>query len=259
MTKNIIQIKINALLISQLELAKIYLRPVFGFGDSENKVVNVISKIDAEEYSRLPEALLGFGETLKIGAFSYITPGAQLFNCTIGRFCSIATGVRFIGLDHPMDRVTTSTWTYGENLSALVEKDFGIEIDQNRKIKKSAITTIENDVWIGENVSIRQGIKISNGAVVGANSVVTKDVPSYCVVAGNPARIVKKRLDDDLQHQVEKSMWWNFHPKILGKLNMVEPTIFIEELSRLQHTEINNYNYKKNGVDKLFHKYGTAV
>ena len=69
---------------------------------------------------------------------------------------------------------------------------------------------IENDVWIGESVILMSGIRIGNGAIVGAKSVVTKDVEPYSVVAGNPARQVKKRFSEELITELQKLKWWEF-------------------------------------------------
>jgi serine acetyltransferase len=69
---------------------------------------------------------------------------------------------------------------------------------------------VENDVWIGAKSTIMSGVKISNGAIVAANSVVTKDVPPYSVVAGNPAKIVKYRFTEEQIHELLKISWWDW-------------------------------------------------
>jgi serine acetyltransferase len=70
--------------------------------------------------------------------------------------------------------------------------------------------TIENDVWIGAKATVMSGIKIGNGAVVAAGSVVTKDVPPYAIVAGNPAKIVKYRFDESQIEKLLQISWWNW-------------------------------------------------
>ncbi len=69
---------------------------------------------------------------------------------------------------------------------------------------------IGNDVWIGREAKILPGVKIGDGAIIGAYAVVAKDVPAYCVAVGNPARVVKKRFDDDIIALLEKVQWWNW-------------------------------------------------
>ena len=71
-------------------------------------------------------------------------------------------------------------------------------------------THIENDVWIGGNVSIKPGITINNGAIIGTEAVVTKDVPPYAIVGGNPARILKMRFDDKIIEEMLKLQWWDY-------------------------------------------------
>ena len=67
-----------------------------------------------------------------------------------------------------------------------------------------------NDVWIGQNVTIMSGVKIGDGAIIAANSVVTKNVDSYSIVGGNPAKFIKKRFDDELIEYLFKLKWWNW-------------------------------------------------
>lgn len=69
---------------------------------------------------------------------------------------------------------------------------------------------IGNDVWIGREAKILPGVKVGDGAIIGAYAVVAKDVPAYCVAVGNPARVVKKRFDDDIIALLEKVQWWNW-------------------------------------------------
>lgn len=75
------------------------------------------------------------------------------------------------------------------------------------------ITTIGNDVWIGANAIIRQGITIGNGAIIGAGSIVTHDVPPYTIVYGSPARVQKQRFENKkLEEKVSKSKYWELPP-----------------------------------------------
>ena len=67
---------------------------------------------------------------------------------------------------------------------------------------------IGNDVWIGVDSIIRRGVKIGNGAVVGANSFVNHDVPDFAIVAGNPARLIRYRFDEEMQAEISASKWW---------------------------------------------------
>ena len=77
------------------------------------------------------------------------------------------------------------------------------------------ITIIGNDVWIGNRSLVLQGVKIGDGAIIGAGSVVTKNVEPYTIVAGNPARVIRKRFDEDTISKLQKTQWWNLEDKDL--------------------------------------------
>lgn len=124
----------------------------------------------------------------------------------IGRYCSIASGVRFLGANHPIDHFSTSAIFYN--------KSFGYDV---KDVKRHDLI-IEDDVWIGLNVCITCGCKrIGRGAIIGAGSVVTKDVEPYTIVGGVPAKVIRKRFDDDRIAQLEASKWWEKDPKQLIK------------------------------------------
>lgn len=121
----------------------------------------------------------------------------------IGKFCSIGSGAVFImsgNQGHRYDWVTTYPFFYDE-------EDWGSTVDG---FKKSGDTIVGNDVWIGTEAIIMPGVKIGDGAVIGSRSVVTKDVPPYAIVAGNPAKLVKKRFTDNEITNLLEIKWWNW-------------------------------------------------
>lgn len=123
---------------------------------------------------------------------------------TIGRYCSIAANVRYFGANHPISNISTSAYWYN--------KSFGLDVVD---VERSTLV-IGNDVWIGYGVIITAGCKnIGNGAVIGAGSVVTKDVEPYSIVAGNPAKRIRKRFSDELIRDIEKTQWWLKTPEHL--------------------------------------------
>lgn len=112
---------------------------------------------------------------------------------TIGKYCSISYGVKFIMDDgkHTFNQVSN----YPFESNAIGEKK-GI--------------TIGNDVWIGLNATILYGVKIGNGVTIAAGSVVTHDVPDYCVVAGIPAKVIKQKCTDEQVKDMNEIAWWNW-------------------------------------------------
>lgn len=126
----------------------------------------------------------------------------------IGKFCAIAKGIEFVmnGANHRMNSVTTYPFNImgrGWEKCAPASKDLPYKGD----------TVIENDVWLGQNVTVMLGVHIGNGAIIGANSVVAKDIDPYCIAAGNPCKIVKKRFDDELISYLQELQWWNWPPE----------------------------------------------
>lgn len=121
----------------------------------------------------------------------------------IGKFCQIAAGVEFImnGANHQMNAVTTFPFyiMQGWNMNPPPMSELPIKGD----------TVVGNDVWIGQNVTILPGVHIEDGAIIGANSVVGSDVDPYTIVAGNPAKHIKKRFDDELIDLLLKFKWWD--------------------------------------------------
>jgi virginiamycin A acetyltransferase len=123
----------------------------------------------------------------------------------IGRFCALAAGVRFLlpGANHA-DR-GPSTFPFGI---------FGAPWDSTMDLVFSAPsrgdTVVGNDVWLGYQALVLPGVRIGDGAVVAAGSVVASDVPPYAVVAGNPARVVRRRFRDDDIERLLGAAWWNW-------------------------------------------------
>lgn len=121
----------------------------------------------------------------------------------IGKFCQIATGVRFImnGSNHAMGGFSTYPFkVFGEEWS---KKD-------PMHVVSKGDTVIGNDVWIGNSATIMQGIKIGDGAIIGTNSLVTRNVEPYTIVGGNPAREIRKRFDDETINYLVNLKWWDW-------------------------------------------------
>ena len=162
-----------------------------------------------------------------IGKHSYISENSTVLYCDIGSFCSVASGCVIGGASHPIDWV--STLPVFEGCSSVLKKKFAeIPYDPYKK------TEIGNDVWIGNNSLIKAGVKIADGAVIGMGSVVTHDVGPYEVWAGNPARLIKKRFDDETIGELLQVQWWNLPEDDLKKYGDLinEPKKFLEAISK---------------------------
>lgn len=139
----------------------------------------------------------------KIDAFTYISFRSTINGCDIGKFCSIASGVK-IGLgNHPINFISTSPLFYAPS------NPLHYTITDKLKFKENEPVHIGHDVWIGTNAVILDGVTIGNGAIIGANSIVTKDVPPYTIVGGVPAKEIKKRFSDEIINRLNSSEWWN--------------------------------------------------
>jgi acetyltransferase-like isoleucine patch superfamily enzyme len=150
----------------------------------------------------------------EIYSYTYIGRNSIVQNAKIGHFCSIANDV-FIGLGkHPLENFSTSTIFYRSQNTLKIRL-----IEQNSSFKEYENIEIGHDVWIGTRSIILDGVKVGTGAVIAANSIVTKDVPPYAIVAGVPARIIKYRFSDDKINKLLKSEWWN-DPLEIIKSNM---------------------------------------
>lgn len=128
----------------------------------------------------------------EVGDYSYVGNHCFVTKTQIGRYVSIANFVTIGAGEHDLDDISTSAWFYDDPLAVL----------------RRGECVIGNDVWIGVDSIIRRGVKIGNGAVVGANSFVNHDVPDFAIVAGNPARLIRYRFEEEMQAEISASKWW---------------------------------------------------
>ena len=130
----------------------------------------------------------------------------------IGKFCQIGSGVEFImnGANHQMDSVSTYPF--------YIFNGWKQDAPKKEDLPHKGDTVIGNDVWIGQNVTFLPGVHVGDGCIIGANSVVAKDILPYSVVVGNPARVVRRRFDDEMIGFLEKLEWWNKTTKQIQKI-----------------------------------------
>lgn len=130
----------------------------------------------------------------------------------IGKFCAIAKGIEFImnGANHRINSITTYPFNImgnGWEKSAPSLTDLKLKGD----------TIVGNDVWIGQNVTVMPAVHIGDGAIIGANSVVAKNIPPYSVAVGNPCEVKRKRFDEDLIEYLLQIKWWDWNSEKIFK------------------------------------------
>jgi acetyltransferase-like isoleucine patch superfamily enzyme len=161
-----------------------------------------------------------------IGKYSRVNPSCKLSNTTVGNFTAIGYGSD-IGLGrHPLNFVSTHSIFYKKNK---------LRNDWVKPIKLLSLPIqIGNDVWIGIKCIILDGVKIGDGAIVGAGSVVTKEVPPYAIVGGAPAKIIKYRFEPDVINRLLEIKWWNLSDEeILEKIEFFrEPEITVDVINK---------------------------
>lgn len=174
-------------------------------------VLTVSQNVSIEPFATFPVG----DRFYPMGAFSY-SRSLLPVNTIVGRYSSIATGVERMGANHPMQRFSTSIVTYEQHsaaLNAYLATQSGSAQLHAAPPAVDLPVVIGNDVWIGQDVTFSSaGIVVNDGAVVAANAIVTKDVPPYAVVAGNPARIVKYRFPFATIQQLLELKWWQYDP-----------------------------------------------
>ena len=124
----------------------------------------------------------------------------------IGRYCAIASGVRFImsGANHA--DLGPSTFPFGIFGGIWAERTMDLVMSAESR----GDTVVGNDVWLGYRALVMPGVAIGDGAVVAAASVVTSDVPPYAIVGGNPARVLRRRFEDDEIERLLRAAWWDW-------------------------------------------------
>lgn len=135
----------------------------------------------------------------ELGDYSYIGFRTYLNHVKMGKYCSIAADVIIGAMEH-------SYWEYSMS-TFLTDKGYD-----------DRTTTIGNDIWIGTNCVVRQGIKIGDGAVIGANSFVNKDIPPYTIAFGSPVKIYKMRFTQETINLLQNSKYWDYPPSKAKKV-----------------------------------------
>lgn len=177
----------------------------------------------------------------RMAQHSFCGYDCDIYRADIGSFTSIANAVVIGGARHPMEWVGMSPVFYAGRDS--VPAKFS-----EHHLEAPPETVIGHDVWIGRSAIILAGLRIGNGAVVGAGAVVTKDVPAYAIVAGNPARILRYRFEPTRIAQLEQLQWWHLSEPDLRRLghSVRDPEQFIS--AALQRSDTSEILPKQTGL-----------
>ena len=170
----------------------------------------------------------------EMGSFSY-SYSSLPEGVSVGRYCSISSGLRVLDSTHPVGILTTSAISFRpknklfEGLITPQLASFAAAFDVSGT---RPMPVIEHDVWIGANVTLAMGVRIGTGAIVASGSVVTRDVPPYAIVAGNPAVVKKSRFPAELVEQLLASRWWEVDPSVVFSLDFTRAEAVCEFLLR---------------------------
>lgn len=200
-----------------------------------NKTNNfsLLSIIDEKSYFGNYTKLIGHSwiTDSSIGDFTYIV-SSSISTSNIGKFCSIGKGTMIGGLgSHPTNMISTHPSFY----SSL--KQCGYSFVSENQYNESIITNIGNDVWIGVNAIVLDGVTIGNGVIVAAGAIVTKDVPPYAIVGGVPAKIIRYRYSEFDIEKLQEIKWWDLD---LKHLSLIQKEIVTNNIKGLS-SKIKNF------------------
>jgi acetyltransferase-like isoleucine patch superfamily enzyme len=145
-------------------------------------------------------------EPYKIGRHTYVSEFSHIAqNTVIGAFCSIGNLCTIGAQKHRLDCLTS------------------FPFEEILVTQAPQVTVLGSDVWVGSNSVVMAGVLVEHGAVIGAGSVVTKNVPPYAIVVGNPARVLRYRFPPEIIHGLLETKWWDLPAEQIKKLPLADP------------------------------------
>jgi acetyltransferase-like isoleucine patch superfamily enzyme len=157
------------------------------------------------------------GPDTRMGRYCSIAESAQVLRSDVGSFCAFGARVAVNPFNHPTDWLSINEFQYRDDTF-----DWSAEYVALRRLKRGpemfARCVIGNDVWLGHNVVVLAGVRIGDGAVIGAGAVVTKDIPDYAVAVGNPAVVKHYRFPAETVARLQRVKWWDMPLPALSAL-----------------------------------------
>lgn len=227
----------HRVVVSEETIALLRARRVFtrvGGGDRfrPGDVLGVHPQARLKSYSHL---LAGQDVPRALGAFSYSHSPID-YPVSVGRYCSLAGEILWLGPDHPSEWASSSAfWLGGQALPGVAEyratAGFGAPPSFERAYVQP--TTIGHDVWIANQAAIRPGVTIGHGAVVAARALVAGDVPPYAIVGGVPARVIRFRFREALVERFLRVGWWDYAPGLFKDAPVEDPAAFLDHVEEV--------------------------
>lgn len=198
----------------------------------------------------------------QFGAFTYANRGLSAFATRFGRYCSVGESVIVGAPEHPVDWLSSHPFAFTRpaHLGIFYASPEFAAIaptaeDPRPGFEAPGQTRIGHDVWIGAGARIRRGVTVGDGAIVGMGAVVTKDVPPYAIVAGNPARLIRYRFAEPVIERLQRLAWWRYDLRPLARsldFSQVEPTLEALEsaiaLGQLKPLAPPTYRLRRDGA-----------
>jgi acetyltransferase-like isoleucine patch superfamily enzyme len=179
--------------------------------------VKGLRNVVCEGKNSIPE-FCNFSGNIRIGLSTILGVHNFMFGeITIGRYCQFGGYVALHATNHPIAHISTY----------INQRLFNGEL---ASLKKEAPIVIGNDVWIGHAAIILSGVTVGNGAIIGSGAVVTKDIEAYSIVGGNPAKLIRKRFNENIIKELLELKWWEKAPEELDNLKV----LFNTDLSKIK-------------------------